>query len=228
MFSAMALFFILWPLAGLLTTEKKVREPRGEGGLGKAGPVLGKSYHLLFAASLIASVAGFFILLGRSLRMIDLGFGAFAISGTGAVSGIVAVPLPFLLGWLSDRTGRKIYLFLGYLAGAASLSILAVSTSLWHFFLALALQAVFMGVNAAVGNALVTDLVPQESLGRGLALFQAATWIGGVIGFAGAGYALENLGTLPTFITGIGLILIAIILLIPIRPGVRAAATITH
>ena len=142
-----------------------------------------------------------------------------AISSTAAVSGIVSMPIPLLLGWISDRTGRKIYLYLGYVAGAASLSILAISLSLWHFFIVSVLQSVLVGANATVGNALVTDLVPRESLGKGLSLFGATSWIGGVVGFAGAGYALQSLGALPTFIAGICLILIAIVLLTPIRSG---------
>ena len=85
-----------------------------------------------------------------------------------------------------------------------------------------------MAVNGAVGNALVTDLVSQESLGRGLSLFGATSWIGGVLGFAGAGYALQSLGMLPTFIIGICLTLIAIVLLVPIRSGVRGHGAIAH
>lgn len=217
MFSALAALLILWPLTGTLLTEKEVEQSREEGRSTRARPTLGRSYRFLFAASLLSSVAGFVIVLGRSLLMSDLEFGALAISSTSAVSGLVAVPLPLLLGWLSDRTGRKMYLYSGYLAGMASLSILAVATSLWHFFLIMILQSMFLGVNAAVGNALVTDLVPQESLGRGLALFGATGWIGGVVGFAGGGYALQSLGMLPTFMIGICLALGATILLVPIH-----------
>jgi SET family sugar efflux transporter-like MFS transporter len=149
--------------------------------------------------------------------MNELEFGALAISSTGAVGGLIALPIPLLMGWLSDRSGRKIYLYLGYLACAASLAVLSVSTSLWNFYIVLILQSLYVGINGTVGNALVTDLVPRESLGRGLSLFGATTWIGGVLGFAGAGYALKNLGTIPTFIIGICLTLIAVALLIPIR-----------
>jgi MFS family permease len=81
----------------------------------------------------------------------------------------------------------------------------------------MALQAFFTGVNGSVGNALVTDLLPQEALGKGLSLFGATSWIGGVLGFAGAGYALQNLGMLPTFIIGGCLPLVGILLLIPVR-----------
>ncbi len=228
MFTAVAGFLTLWPLSGIFLTEKEVERVHGEDRLAKERSRLGRSYHFLFAASLVASVAGFVIVLGRSLLMSDLGFGAMAIASTGAVGGIVAMPLPLLMGWLSDRTGRKIFLYLAYLAGITGLSVLAVSTSLWHFYIVLVLQTIFTAVSAAVGNALVTDLVSRESLGRGLSLFGATGWIGGVLGFAGAGYALQSLGTLPTFIIGICLTLIAIVLLIPIRSGERGHGAIAH
>jgi MFS family permease len=221
MFTAVAVFLILSPLAGIFLTEKEVERVQGQDRLAKERSRLGKSYRFLFAASLTASVAGFVIVLGRSLLMNELGFGALAIASTGAVGGVVAMPLPFLVGWLSDRTGRKIFLYLGCLAGITSLSLLAISTSLWHFCSVLALHTTFMAVNGTVGNALVTDLVSRESLGRALSLYSATSWIGGVLGFAGAGYALQRLGTLPTFVIGICLILIAIVLLTPIRSGER-------
>ncbi len=228
MFTAVAVFLTLWPLAGIFLTEIGVERVQREGGRVRERSGLGRSYYLLFAASLIASTAGFIVVLGRSLLMSDLGFRAMAIASTGAVGGIVAMPLPLLMGWLSDRSGRKIFLYFGYLAGIASLSVLAISTSLWHFCIVLVLQTIFMAVNGAVGNALVTDLVSQESLGRGLSLFGATSWIGGVFGFAGAGYALQSLGMLPTFIIGICLTLIAIVLLVPIRSGVRGHGVIAH
>jgi len=227
MFSAVAVFLLLSPLAGLFLVEKEMRPATGKNGLARKKPYLGKDYHFLFSASLVASITGFIILLGRSLLMNEMEFGALAISSTGAVGGIVAMPIPLLMGWLSDRTGRKIYLYLGYLACVASISVLAISTSLWNFFIVLILQSLFMGINMTVGNALVTDLLPQESLGRGLSLFAATSWIGGVLGFAGAGYALQSFGAIPTFIIGISLALIAIVLLIPIRSEVKKVGTIT-
>jgi MFS family permease len=228
MFSAVAVLATLAPLAGSLLTEKEVEQGQREDRRTKTRSSLGRSYHLLFSASLIASVAAFVVILGRSLQMSHLGFGALAISSTTAVSGIVAMPIPLLVGWLSDRTGRKACMCVGCLAGAASLLILAVSTSLWHFIVVLTLEGILVGVIAAVGSAWVTDLVPHESLARGLALFGATTWIGGIIGFAGAGYALQRLGALPTFIVGIFLPLIAIAVLIAIRSAPGGRRTIGH
>jgi MFS family permease len=217
MFSAVAVFNILMPLAGLFLTEKETAPAQVEDGLAQKKPSLGKNYRLLFSASLVASIAGFVILLGRSLLMNELDFGALAISSTGAVGGLVSMPIPLLMGWLSDRTGRKVYLYLGYLACVASLAVLAVATSLWSFYIVLILQSLFAGVNATVGSALVTDLVPREALGRGLSLFGATAWIGGVLGFAGAGYAFANYGVVPTILVVIFSTLVAIGLLVPIR-----------
>jgi MFS family permease len=149
--------------------------------------------------------------------MNDLGFGAIAISSTGAIGGMVTLPLPFLVGWLSDRQGRKNFLYFGYPAGFISVCVLAFSSLLWHFWVVVILQSFSGSVNTPIGNALATDLLPPQALGKGLALFNASTWIGGVLGFAGGGYALKSLGLTPTLIIGICLALIAIVLLIPVR-----------
>jgi len=75
---------------------------------------------------------------------------------------------------------------------------------------------------------MVTDLVPQGSLGRGMSLFTATTWVGGIIGFAGTGYAVQRLGMTSTFVMGAFLPLIAIVLLIPIRQVVREKGSVSH
>ena len=218
LFSILAVFLILWPVSAFFLSETKPKETEKEQEAVTERAPLGRSFHLLFSASLISSSAGFFILLGRSLMMSDLGFSATAISITGAVSGLIAMPLPLLMGWLSDRTGRKPYLYLAYLAGMIGLILLPFSTSLAAFVVVAILQAVFTWINGSVGNALVTDILPPQAIGRGLASFGATAWIGGILGFAVAGYLLQHLGVLPTFVIGAFLPLIAIFLLIPVRP----------
>jgi MFS family permease len=227
MLTAVALFFVLSPLASFFLEEKDSQPSIDEAGTAKQKLPLGRNFQLLFTASLVASISAFVIALGRSLKMDALDFGALAISATSAIGGLVAMPIPFLMGWLSDRSGRKLYLYLGYLAGMVSLFVLARSISLWNFSLVIVLQAIFFGINMSVGNALVIDIVPPQSLGRGLSLFSATSWIGGILGFAGAGYAMQNLGVSTTFIIAMCLPLIGIFLLIPIRSkvnGYRAGA----
>lgn len=227
MFTAVAILFMLAPLASYFLEEKEVAPVTVESAKAKHKVSLGKSYQLLFLATLVASITSFVIAFGRTLLMNALDFSALAISSTSAVGGIVAMPIPFLMGWLSDRTGRKIYLYLGYLAGTASVFILARSTTLWNFSFVILLQTILFGINMSVGNALVTDLVPSEALSRGLSLFSATSWIGGIVGFAGAGFAMQNLGVSTTFIIAMCLPLIAILLLIPIKPKATKPGTLS-
>ena len=217
MFSILAIFLILWPLSGLLLEEKEDRKTQPENEMPRKAPPLGRSYSLLFAAAIMSSVTGFIIVLVRSFAMSDLGFGALEISSTGAVGGLISMPLPLVMGWLSDRINRKTFLILGYLSTSAALILLAFSNALWHFWLVFILQGIAMGSAGSIGNAWVTDLIPRESLGKGLALYGSTGWIGGIIGFAAAGYALQNFGVTPTFVIGGCLSLGAIGLLIPIK-----------
>jgi MFS family permease len=204
-------------LTALLLEENEDKKSQHEEETSQKQKPLGRNYSLLFLASIIASIAGFFILLIRSLAMSAKGFGPLEISSTVVVGGLISMPLPFLMGWLSDRIDRKTFLVLGYLSTFTALILLAVSNALWHFWLVLVLQGIAVGANSSVGNAWVTDLIPRESLGKGLALYGSTVWIGGIIGFALAGYMLQNLGlTLTCFIGGC-LGVVAVGLLIPIQ-----------
>jgi len=101
--------------------------------------------------------------------------------------------------------------------------VLALSKSLWHFWVATSLMAVGQD-SATVGTAFVTDLVPPQALGRGLAMFQGIFWVGMVAGLAGSGYAVQSLGIVPVMLTSAALPLIGIALLISIREAERRSA----
>jgi MFS family permease len=218
MFAVLSLFGILWPLTGLLLKDKVVaRVQRRETVTAEERPRLGGSFSLLFLASLTACAVTFVVMMGRSLAMSDQGLAAAAISSAVAIGGVATLPLPPLVGWLSDRVGRKRFLALGYLAGTLSLLCLVVSVSLWHFWVVSFLISILTPVNLGVGSALTTDLVPQESVARGISLFNATTWVGGIIGYAGTGYAIQYVGLTSTFVIGAFLPLIAIVLLILVR-----------
>jgi MFS family permease len=217
MFSALAVFMLLSPLTALLLEEKEDKKSQHEEYMPRKPKPLVRSYFLLFSASILASITGFFIVLIRSFAMSDMGLGPLEISSTGVVGGLISMPLPFLMGWLSDRIDRKTFLVLGYLSAFIALTLLAFSNALWHFWLVFILQGIAVGSNSSIGNAWVTDLIPRESLGKGLALYGSTVWIGGIIGSALAGYMLQNLGFVLTFIIGGCLGLAAVVLLIPIQ-----------
>jgi MFS family permease len=227
MFLVLALFGLLWPAIGLFLEDDAVAQAEGaDTRAAKPAVGLGQSFYLLFLASLTAALGCYVFIMSRSLVMDGLGFGATDISTTSAISEVPILPLPLLLGWLSDRLGRKQFLILGTLSATAGLIGLTISTSLWHFWISSTLITVSF-ITGAVGTALVTDLVPQEALGRGLSLFGATTWIAGILGCAGAGYAVQHLGPVFTLVAGALLPLVAVVLLIALRRTRPAKASRT-
>jgi MFS family permease len=220
MFAAFALLLLLVPVGGWLLEDRPVARPQPDATPAAGAPSgLGRGFYLLFAASLAAAIAYFVSVLSRSLVMNALGFSATAISSTAAIGGAVTLPLPAVVGWLSDRLGRRRFLALAYLAGVAGLWLFSRSAALWQFWVAFSLMRVQGTVNTAVGNALVADLVPRASLGRGISLFVATSWIGGIAGFALTGFAVAQLGLGSTFLVAALLPAVSVVLLLPIRPS---------
>jgi MFS family permease len=227
MFAVLALFLALW-LVGAPLLGPGADAPARSGETGdRVRARLGRSYSLLFAASLVSSIAGFVSILGRSISMNALGMTATAISSTGAIGSAAGLPLPLLVGRWSDRVGRTRFLLFSYLASTAGIVLLALSTSLWHFWVAVVLGTVGSTISSTVGPALVTDLVARGALGRGMGLYSATGWIGAVIGFASTGHTVQGVGMLPTLIAAAALPLISMALLLPVhraRIAVRLSA----
>jgi MFS family permease len=173
-------------------------------------------------ANLVAALAAFTGTLSLSLRMDTLGFAAAAISSTTAVGSAVTLPLPLLIGWLSDRLGRKRFLVLCFLSSAGGLVLLAMSSALWHFWLVMVLVTVSSTIRYSVGPALANDLIPRRSLGRGLGLFGATNWMGAIVGFTATGQAVQRLGLTPTLVGAAVLPLVAIGLLLFVQPPAPA------
>ena len=221
MFKVFALFSVILPLTGVLLEDRVVSEiPTDKPSPTKARTRLTGALLFLVTAVIVSQVPRFAGQIGRSLIMNERGFATAAISSTAAVTGAISLPLYLLFGWLSDRVGRKRLIGLCYLAYSIGMLILAFSVSLWHFYVFTSSLA-FMLVSTSVGSALVTDLVPQESLGRGMSLLQASTWGAGIIGYSCAGYAFQSLGMTSSVILFAFLPLLAILLLIPIREAKR-------
>lgn len=213
MYAVLSAVGMAMPLLGLLWEERAVtavERRRIASAARRAG--LGRSFHLLIVASLGAAVASFVFFLGRSFAMAEQGFSSAALSSAGAIGGVMALPFPLLVGWLSDRLGRKRFVALSFLSVTAGLVALYASTCLWHFWVASMLFTLSF-ISGPVGSALVIDLVPQESLGRGLAVYSATTWLGGIAGCAITGCATQCFGIAPTLLAGTCLPLMAVGLL---------------
>jgi MFS family permease len=217
MFSVLALFTVILPTTAIFVEDKKVeRVPNHTAPKHSEKPSFGKAFIILLLAHLLALVVNGAGNIGRSLAMDNLRFGATAITSTGVIGGLVMLPFPLILGWLSDRLGRKRMMIICYASYALSMVIYGFSTSLWHFWIATSFFGIGF-ISNSVGNAFVTDLVAPEALGRGVSLFQGMNWIGNMIGLAAAGYALQNLGMPTAMLIGAALPIIGIVLIISIR-----------
>jgi MFS family permease len=217
LFSVAALVTILQPTASLLLEDKRViRSPHASDIASPIGALRSQAFLFLFVASIVAFIASGVYGLGSALLMNNLGFDASAISSTLAASGLVTLPFPLVLGWLSDRIGRKSLLIVCYIASVASLITLAGASVLWHFWVSSALQAV-LTASLGIGAALVTDLVSRNALGSGLSLFSATNWIGLIIGSALTGAAMQGMGPIATLLLGVLLASGAVLLVFLIR-----------
>ncbi len=217
MWLVLGMVWLLCPAAGLFVRDvsgglrMKTSLPGHPGGLWRAGLLL------LLACGILGAVGSFIGSLGRSFVMMNA-FSAEALTSTVAVSGIATVWFPPILGWLSDRLGRLRFIGLCYAAGTAGLLVYASATALPEFWLASSLAAFLSYVAPGVGSALVVDLVERPAVGRGLALYGATGWVGGVLGFAIGGYVAYPGGfLLAATVTAIG-----ITPLIPIGLALRA------
>ncbi len=188
------------------------RTPQQAGGL--AG--LGRSYYLLTGAALVYTLASFGGSLGRSIAMSQLGFSATAISLTTAIGGAISLPIPLIMGWLSDHMGRKRLLLLCLTSGFVALLALAFAGSAWGFWGASALLALMMSAQPLM-QALATDMLPAGSVGIGLSLLSGATSAGIFCSSLGIGLAIQQMGARPSFLITALTPLLAVTLVLPVR-----------
>ena len=187
---------------------------------------MGRAVWLVLVASMLTSTLVFSSNLGLTVSMTSLGFDATAISSSLAIAGFITLPLPFVIGWLSDRFDRGRLLALVYGAAFTAAVILAQSSELWHFWVVQILMAA-TGGSLSVGSALIADLAHPRNLSAAMSRFAATRWLGGVIGFAGSGFVMQAVGFELTYLSTALLALVAILLQLAIghEPHQRAAHT---
>jgi MFS family permease len=219
MFMTLAAFLLLLPLSSLFVQEKTGIKNERSTSVALPKDRLPAAFGFLVLATLISAVANFFALLTRSLVMQKLEFSSLAIASPSSIGGLMTIPLAYLVGWLSDRRGRKNILVMGYLCGVLSLVVLVLARQLWLFWTVSIFQSIQTAVGATVGNALATDLVPPNRLGRAMGLLGAVVWLGGVIGLAGAGIMIQQAGSLAAILAGMACMLLATGMLLFIHPS---------
>ncbi len=179
----------------------------------------------------LAAILGWVVVnggkLGITLVMSDLAFSAGDISLTVGVASLAALAMPLLLGWLSDRIGRKPLLLALNLLGLIGLFLLGREHGLAGFCLASALLSLY-SCFSGLSNALAADLLPPQSLGLGLALINSSSYVAGIFSSSLVGLSLKALGNTTPFLIGMVLPFVAIILLacVPMRRPVLTSRII--
>jgi MFS family permease len=220
MFAAIAVVYAVWPALSLVSLDyKTVVAPKKEKTVQKATLQPSSRFNLLMLAALLAAATVSVIRIGVSLSMEANSFSASAIAETNVIAGLVTIPLVFWLGTLSDKTGRKLFLSGGYLLAAIGGLTLITSHQLWHYWLISTLILVARTINTSMTNAIASDILDPEIVGRRLPQLNTMQWVAGVIGFAGSGYIMENLGEAGLYIIAVVLSLGAAVLigLLPIH-----------
>lgn len=214
MWIVLGLVWLVSPLAGLFVEDVAPGPKSSEKAVARAGGLWLPAFVLLLACGVLGAFGTFLGGFGRSLAMRS--FSNSAITSTVAVSGIVTLPFPIVLGYLSDRFGRIRFLGLCYLLGVAGLVVYSGAVLLWQFWAGAALVAFVSYVSTGVGSALVVDLVHRSSVSRGLALYSAMGWVGGILGFAAGGVLFADVGYARGFLVGAALLGVSLVLLVPI------------
>lgn len=210
-------------IAAFLTNPPHRAQPNTGAQHGQAQSATGGSlfaipFLLVLGGAFPVSIAGFVGFLGRTLGMEANGFSNATITliaAMGAGVGLIANPL---LGRLSDRGRRQLILGILYMIGAPALILTAYSSTVTDYAIVAVLLAL-SGAERGISAALVSDLVPGRMLSRSLSLFDGMKWLGAVVGLAGSGYAIEQLGLVQALLWTTLLPVLAALSLLWLRVG---------
>ncbi len=201
MFTALAVVWALWPVLALTVIDyagERDGAPAPKKSSQAALPSA-SGFTALLVAVLLSGLSVSIGRLGLSLSMNAAGYSAAEISGANVIGGLAAIPIVMVFGALSDRLGRKNILILSFLITAVSVLILISAAPLWQFWLASILMIVAMCVAGSLASALAASVLSPEASVSRLPQINTASWVAAVIGFAGAGVAIDQLGPLALF-----------------------------
>jgi MFS family permease len=162
-------------------------------------PRPGSPFTILLVTVLLASITVSVGRMGMSMTMKDLSFSASEVSTANAFGGLFTIPVTLMIGALSDKLGRKRFLFMGYVFAMGSTLLLIAARDLWQFWLVSSLVLASRSVITAMAPAYATDLLSRRSLGKTLPLVGTMNWASGVIGFAGSGYVIDRFGAVSLY-----------------------------
>lgn len=125
-----------------------------------------------------------------------------------------------LTGYLSDRLGRKNYLFISILGFTIISGLCGASTSLTELVIFRLLQGVFGAALVPLSQAILADIFPPEERGKAMAIWGMGVMIGPILGPTLGGYLTEIASWRWTFYVNVpvGLITLLFIHVVPDTP----------
>ena len=114
-------------------------------------------------------------------------------------------------GALSDRIGRRRMIALGWITYAAIYAIFPAATTLTAFVALFVVYAIPFVLSEGAERALVSDLVPPSSKGRGFGIYYLVNGIGVLAGSAMFGLIFQQISPTAAFFTAAALALLGAI-----------------
>jgi MFS family permease len=139
---------------------------------------------------------------------------------------VFSVPMPLVVGWWSDRVGRKLPIIAVYLGGAIGFVVfLLAGTSLIGLWIGIILMGLFSFAESPQLQALLADLAPSETRDASYALYFTLAFGVGSLWVALYGQIIEALGEpigVPVaFLLMAGSFVLAALTTLPIREPAR-------
>ncbi|MGH3450898.1 MAG: MFS transporter [Haloechinothrix sp.] len=165
--------------------------------------LLGASVGLFFGFSLLVSVV--------PLWVVAQGDGEFIAGAATGVFMASTVGAQFLMAGLVRRFGYRAMSVVGAVLIGLPAAFMPAAIE-WQPVLGIALvRGLGFGIVTVCGSALIAELLPAGSLGRGSGLYGLAVGTPLLIGLPASSWAAQNLGFTPVFLAGAVLPLLAIV-----------------
>ena len=190
------------------------------------GAALGSS---AYRAALMVNLSVGFIVFGLRISLVPI----YATEALGMVVGLVG--LTFVLatgvqaialvpaGRRTDTVGRRASLLVGTASMAASMLLLALGTGTVGLFLAMGVSGLAMAFLGAPASAVVGDVTRGTSGGRVVSAYQMVGDLGAILGPLLAGALVDALGFSWAFGTGLGVALVALVMVTVMPETLRHA-----
>jgi len=168
---------------------------------------------LVFA---IANSSDTFVL----LRASDVGMSPWSVVAAYALYNLVYTVASYPAGALSDRIGRWTLVGVGWAIYAAAYAGFAVATPalIWPTF---AVYGLYTALTDGVGKALIADHAPRAYRGRALGIFYLGTAVATLVSSVMAGLLWDRLGHAAPFWVGAVAAVLALVVLVVLRPRRR-------